>query len=148
MGLAELAAPQVHVEAAPQRPLTTDIESFGDACYVHAVQNLKDLDYFESKTQQLDLACALWLEVLSQDWTASGIGTKCALALQQDASGATACETLKACFGVKSPSTILKRVSSFKKYFSWLANHAEGPLPDSALDLRVRCVELFQLATG
>ena len=135
IGLAELALPATHEETAPASAVSTELESYGDACYIHAVQNLKDLEYFESKSQQLDLACALWLEVLSQDWTASGVGTKCALALQQDASGASAVETLKACFGVKSPSTILKRVASFKKFFSWLANHSSNPCSTSALNL-------------
>ena len=134
VGLAEMALPLTSDVAAPEMVLTTEIETIGDACYSHAVRNLKDLEYFETKTQQLDLACALWLEVLSQDWTASGVGTKCALALQQDSSGAAAFETLKACFGVKSPTTILKRVASFKKFFSWLA--CAGPPPESPLDLQ------------
>ena len=39
-----------------------------DAKYVHVVQSVKDLEYFESKAMKLDKACAQWMQILSVNW--------------------------------------------------------------------------------
>ena len=44
-----------------------EFEAPADACYVKAIQNVKDLEYFENKKHQLNLACSQWLEVLGLD---------------------------------------------------------------------------------
>lgn len=98
-------------------------EFLQSAKYVHAVKSMPDVSYFESKHQKLDLACGQWLNILGLDWSASGIGPQLASALQADYTGHDATEILKACFGVKSPSTLLKRASSFKKFFGWYDKH-------------------------
>eukprot|EP00435_Cladocopium_sp_Y103_P035683 s1901_g9.t1 len=90
-----------------------------EAKYVHAVKSLQDLSYFDGKSQQLELACGQWLNLLSIDWSASGVGPQLVEALQRDSSGTEAFTVLKACFGVKSPSTLLKRSSAFRKFVSW-----------------------------
>ena len=102
--------------------LGSQLKSFAlpeDAKYLHAVKSIQDMSYFDSKSQQLELACSQWLRILSVAWSASGIGPQLVGALQKDSTGREACEILKACFGVKSPSTLLKRAGSFKKFFSW-----------------------------
>eukprot|EP00435_Cladocopium_sp_Y103_P043240 s2564_g12.t1 len=71
------------------------------AKYVHAVKSLQDLHYFDGKTQKLELACGQWLNLLSIDWSASGVGPQLVTALQRDHSGTEAFPILKACFGVK-----------------------------------------------
>ena len=106
-----------------------------EAKYTHAVKSLQDMTYFESKTQKLDLACAQWLNILSLEWSASGVGPQIVTALQRDATGADAITILKSCFGVKSPSTLLKRAGAFRKYISWFDKIGMGgdihlrPLP-------------------
>ena len=77
------------------------------------------MNYFDGRAQQLELACGQWLRILSVCWSASGIGPQLAAELQKDNTGASACEILRACFGVKSPSTLIKRASAFKKFFAW-----------------------------
>ena len=47
------------------------------------------------------------------------MGPQLVSALQRDATGNDAVTILKACFGVKSPSTLLKRASAFCKYIAW-----------------------------
>ena len=108
-----------------------------DSCFDKAVQNLKDLEYFQNKNRQLELACGQWLELLSCDWAASGVGTILARDLQADPSGDRAYETLKAAFGTKSPQTLLKRCSSMKKYFKWHVEHIarRGPVYESPFPL-------------
>ena len=110
---------QAGVDAGPSA-------SLGDAKYVKAVQNLKDVTYFEYKNQKLQLACSQWLDLLSIDWKASQIGPRLAESLFEDSSGAKAFEILEACFGVKSPSTLLKRASSFRKYVQWFDTSGYG----------------------
>ena len=78
-----------------------------DAKYLSVVSATKDLEYFESKNQKLELACGQWLELLSMSWKAFGIGENVSQALHSDSSGQSATEILRACFGIKSPSTLL-----------------------------------------
>ena len=85
-----------------------------DSCYDKAVKNLQDLEYFENKHRQLELACGQWLELLSCSWYATGVGEILSRDMQKDTTGSMAFETLKACFGIKSPQTLLKRASSFE----------------------------------
>lgn len=97
-----------------------------DAKYVHIVQSVKDLDYFEGKALQLEKACAQWLQILSVNWEASGVGLQVAASLQADNTGAGATEILKACFGVKSPSTLLKRASAVRSFINWFERNEYG----------------------
>ena len=91
---------------------------------IHAVRSLQDLSCFDAKAQKLELACGQWLNLLAIEWSASGVGPQLVHALQRDHSGAEATTILSACFGVKSPATLLKRASAFKKYACWLDKHA------------------------
>eukprot|EP00435_Cladocopium_sp_Y103_P002600 s4578_g1.t1 len=118
-GLAELPP---STEDAPSTSLQHQLSRFlmpEDAKYMHAVKSIQDMSYFEGKAQQLELACGQWLRILSVSWSSSGVGPQLAAELQKDSTGVSACEILRACFGVKSPSTLLKRASAFKKFFSW-----------------------------
>ena len=89
------------------------------SCYDKAVRNVQDMEYFENKHRLLELACGQWLKMLACDWSATGVGEILAKDMQKDATGACAYETLKACFGIKSPQTLLKRASSLRRYFKW-----------------------------
>ena len=101
-----------------QQKLTSFTMPHG-ASFVHAVKSMRDMNFFEEKSQRLDLACAQWLNILSIDWSASGVGPQLAASLQKDHSGSDATMILRSCFGVKSPSTLLKRAGSIQKFLSW-----------------------------
>ena len=92
------------------------------ACYTHAISDMRDLDYFEEKLEQLELACGKWMDILSTHWEASTVGKQICQDLRSDPSGGEAVETLKACFGTKSPSTLLKRAATLRKYLVWHYN--------------------------
>ena len=83
-----------------------------DAKYIKAVQSLKDVPYFEGKAHKLELACGLWMDILSIDWSSSEVGAYLAPALLRDSSGGEAVEILRASFGVKSPATLLMQTPS------------------------------------
>jgi hypothetical protein len=113
-----------------------------DACFDKAVRNIRDLEYFENKNRQLELACGQWLELLSCNWFATGVGEMLATDMLKDASGKLASETLKASFGLKSPQTLLKRAATLRRYFKWHASTRSdahqvvvSPLPMSEPDV-------------
>ena len=89
------------------------------AAYMCAVRSVKDVDYMSGKKAELVLATSKWMEILSIDWRCSSVGEQVSADLQQDSTGELAEQTLKSVFGVKSPSTILKRASSLRQYISW-----------------------------
>lgn len=114
--------------ASADKPATSDpvqghVAHMEDACYRKAVKNLKDLEYFEGKRQQTDLACGQWLELLGCNWSASDVGEMISRELQRDPTGDSAVETLKASFGLKSPATLQKRAAAFRRYLKWHTNH-------------------------
>ncbi|CAL1140183.1 unnamed protein product [Cladocopium goreaui] len=103
-------------------PSSSSVLSLTDGvqpAYMSAVKCLKDLDYIDEKRAQMTLATSHWLELLSLDWKASQVGEQVAMDLQADPSGDTAEQTLRAVFGTKSATTVLKRAASFKQYIVW-----------------------------
>ena len=104
-----------------------------DAKYMSAVQSLKDVPYFEDKAHKLELACGYWMDILSIDWASSEIGAHLSAALLEDSAGGEAVSVLRSCFGVKSPSTLLKRAKSFRQYIQWHNNCQPLPLEERAV---------------
>ena len=51
-----------------------EVEDCADAAFLSAVKDIQNLDYFENKRLQTDLACAKWLDILAINWSASAIG--------------------------------------------------------------------------
>lgn len=119
LGLAEMdRSSSAQSSDSLQQKLTSFTMPHG-ASFVHAVKSMRDMNFFEEKSQRLDLACAQWLNILSIDWSASGVGPQLAASLQKDHSGSDATMILRSCFGVKSPSTLLKRAGSIQKFLNW-----------------------------
>lgn len=125
VGLAELGAVPSANEAG-ETALDIQESLPVDAKYVSVISSTKDLDYFETKHQKLELACGQWLELLSISWKAFGVGDKVADALHLDSSGQSAMEILHSCFGIKSPSTLLKRAGSFRQFVRWYDKSGYG----------------------
>ena len=86
--------------------------------YMSAVKSLRDLDYMDEKRAKMSLAATHWMEILSLDWSASQVGEQLARDLQADATGEVAEEKLRAVFGTKSASTVLKRAASMKQFIA------------------------------
>ena len=100
--------------------LTFDTDT--QPAYLHAVRSLKDVDYIDGKRAQLTLASSKWMELLSLNWRASSVGEQICQDLQVDPSGETAEQSLKAVFGVKSPTTLLKRAASLRQYVTYMVS--------------------------
>lgn len=124
LSLPSISSFSIQPPAAVDRASESVPEMFGSdiqpgVCYVHAVSDMKDLDYFEDKRLKLELACGKWMNLLSCSWDASIIGMQLCRDLRVDPSGKEATESLRACFGTKSPSTVLKRAATMKKFVTW-----------------------------
>ena len=105
--------------------------------YMTAVQNIKDVDYMEHKRAQQSLAVAKWMDILSVSWICSSVGLQLKLDLQSDPTGGEAEATLQSVFGVKSPTTLLKRAASMNQYLRWYAKRPfVKPAVSSPLPLR------------
>ena len=112
-----------------------------DAKYLSAVQSLKDVPYFENKAHKLELACGFWMDILSIDWAASEVGAHLSTSLLTDSSGDEAVGILRASFGVKSPSTLIKRANAFKQFIQWHNKSGYGTLNNcQPLPLKERAV--------
>ncbi len=103
--------------------------------YMTAVKNLKDTEYMEDKRAKASLAVAKWMDIMSVCWSCSSAGMQVRLDLQRDPTGFDAEATLKAVFGVKSPTTLLKRAASMNQYMRWFESSSrnavmyKSPLP-------------------
>lgn len=87
--------------------------------YLSAVKNMKDLEYMEDKKNRVSLAVGKWLDILSLNWHASTVGSQLSADMHADPTGDLAELTLRSVFGVKSPTTLLKRAASMKQYIEW-----------------------------
>ena len=114
-----LSQPDVARQSLPSDVLFADNSDAVRPAYMSAVRSLKDLDFVEGKKAQLTLATSKWLEILSIDWRCSSVGEQAASDMQADPSGDLAEQSLRAVFGVKSPSTLLKRAASLRQYVVW-----------------------------
>ena len=92
--------------------------------YMTAVRNLKDTEYMENKRAQIDLSVAKWMDLLSVNWDSSSVGRQLKIDLQSDPSGHYAEATLQSVFGVKSPTTLLKRAASMAQFMKWFAKES------------------------
>ncbi|CAK9030436.1 unnamed protein product [Durusdinium trenchii] len=75
--------------------VTGEIVGCEDAAYLKAVSDLQDLDYFENKRQQTELALSRWMDILSIDWETSGVGLQLLEDWRVDPSGDGAMATLR-----------------------------------------------------
>lgn len=95
--------------------------------YMKSVKAMEDVEYMEEKKARVSLAVGKWLEILSINWAASTVGEQVASDLWRDPSlsGDEAELTLRSVFGVKSPTTLLKRAASMRQYFDGFKNNTE-----------------------
>lgn len=108
------------------------------------------MPYFENKAHKLELACGLWMDILSTDWSSSEVGAQLSASLLSDRAGGEAVNILRACFGVKSPSTLIKRINAFRQLIQRHFNSGFGTLNTSQpLPLEEKVVwEYFQYLRG
>lgn len=95
------------------------------ACYAETISRTKDLDYFTNKRLETEKACGLWLDLLACNWSATKVGAQICTDLRRDPSGDAAIESLKACFGTKSPNTLQKRASSLRRFYKWHSQYCK-----------------------
>ena len=113
----------------PAAATSKEIQLCSDAAYLQAVSDMPDMEYFENKRQQTELACSQWLNILSTSWESSKVGLQVCEDLRLDPTGKEAQETLRAAFGTKAHTTLMKRAGTLRRYIRWFQDTADtrGP---------------------
>ena len=91
----------------------------GKAIFTSVVRKVADISYVDERKQKRSRAINLWWDLLSTVVDASEIGRKALAEAPVDDLASYAKEILDACFGLKSPGTLLKRYYSLKSYHDW-----------------------------
>lgn len=91
----------------------------GCATFTAVVRKVSEVSYADERKQKRARAIRLWWDLLSTVVDASEIGRKAVAEAIMDALDGYAHEVLDACFGLKSPGTLLKRYYSLKSFHDW-----------------------------
>ncbi len=91
----------------------------GSAVFAAVVRKVSEVSYVDERKLKRARAITLWWDMLSTIPEASEIGRKTLAEARQDEVSAYGREILDACFGLKSPGTLLKRYYSMKSFHTW-----------------------------
>ena len=108
----------------------------GMPLYASCVKAHTERSFEEDRLHKSLLAVRKWRLILSHNFTATSIGREMLNELELGADDVFIDNMLVDVFGVKSPSTLLKRASSILKYLTWFTESYDG----YAFPLRERTV--------
>ena len=86
------------------------------------VRSAPELDYFEEREAKRTSAVASWWDLLSPHLTESAVGRQVIAEATVENADDYGRELLDATFGIKSPSTLLKRFYALKAYATWCSD--------------------------
>ncbi len=113
----------LNVQVSDNAKLTPTIKvrevAEGAATFTAVVKKIPEMNYMDERRQKRSRAIKLWWDLLATAPEASEIGRKALAEAPEDQLAPYACEVLDACFGLKSPGTLLKRFYSLKSYHDW-----------------------------
>ena len=111
---------QVDDAAAVKGALHLEVDAPPKSIHATVVKARVGTSYLEERESKRSLSIKQWCELLSLDWNESDPG-RLTVAECSDGNLHQYCiETLDACFGLKSPNTLLKRLYAIKSYEEWL----------------------------
>ena len=87
--------------------------------YAKVIKTAADIGYHEERQRKRGLAVSNWWKLLSVDLAVTEIGKKVADEADLSQIDEYGQELLDACFGVKSPNTLLKRYCSVNSFAQW-----------------------------
>ena len=115
--------------------------------YASVVKTAADIGYQEERQKKRCLAVSNWWKLLSVDLSATEVGKKVADEADVGEIDEYGKELLDACFGVKSPNTLLKRYYSVNSFSQWcLAEHGCSwvPIDEKLVWLYIRHLKCTQ----
>ena len=125
----------------------TNMQSYGKCIYAGVVRTAADIGYQEERMRKRALAVNNWWKLLSANANASQLGKKVLDEAPTDELDAYGKELVDACFGVKSPNTLLKRYYSVNSFAVWCDSELNEnwlPLNEKHVWLYVRHLKLSQ----
>eukprot|EP00434_Breviolum_minutum_P045195 symbB.v1.2.040461.t1/scaffold7255.1/size12309/1 len=125
----------------------SNMQSYGKCIYAGVVRTAADIGYQEERMRKRALAVNNWWKLLSANANASQLGKKVLDEAPTDELDAYGKELVDACFGVKSPNTLLKRYYSVNSFAVWCDSELNAnwlPLNEKHVWLYVRHLKLSQ----
>ena len=117
--------------------------------YPGVVRTAEDIGYREARDAKRALAVSNWWKLLATNVSASEIGLKVEREAHEGMWQEYGKELVDACFGVKSPNTLLKRYYSVNSFMEWCALDYDSdwlPLDERLVWLYVRHLKISQAA--
>ena len=105
------------------------------AIFLTVVKSLEQLDYKKERAKKRAAAIRGWWNLISSDLGASVIGRKVLEEAVVDDHESYGLEVIDACFGLKSPGTLQKRLYALRAFSDWCTNDGNIdwlPLSESA----------------
>ena len=140
MNVAEDAKVSAEVTDAP-------MYEAGRCIYAKVVRSAEDIGYREAREAKRALAVTNWWKLLAMNLQASEIGIKVNAEAPLGEWAEYGKEVVDACFGVKSPNTLLKRYYSVNSFVEWCALEYDRdwlPLDEHLVWLYVRHLRVTQ----
>ena len=94
--------------------------------FCKVVRNVDDLSYVDERAKRRSEAITAWWELLVTAITCSTVGGQATVDATSDSIAMVGEELLDACFSLKSPGTLWKRLYGIKSFYSWHLEHV-GP---------------------
>ena len=95
--------------------------------FCKVVKNVDDLSYVDERAKRRSEAISAWWDLLVTNVSNSTVGRQSTVDATDDTSADVGKELLDACFSLKSPGTLWKRLYGIKSFYSW---HIDNIGPD------------------
>lgn len=94
--------------------------------FCKVVKNVEDLNYVDERDKRRGEAIKAWWDLLVTSVSNSTVGRQATVDATSDAIAQVGSELLDACFSLKSPGTLWKRLYGIKGFYNWRLDHV-GP---------------------
>ncbi len=110
---------QVGNNAKVDAAIDYEADTPSGAIFVKVVKSMEQLDYKKERAKKRAAAISGWWRLISSDLSASVIGRKVLEEAVVDERESYGLEVIDACFGLKSPGTLQKRLYALRAFSDW-----------------------------
>lgn len=103
------------------------VETPSASIYMMVVKTMEQLNYKEDRAKKRTAAVREWWKLISTELDASCIGRKVLEEAPGDHYDSYGVEVVDACFGLKSPGTLQKRLYALRSFSEWCSDHLGVP---------------------
>ena len=103
------------------------VETPSTSIYMMVVKTMEQLNYKEDRAKKRTAALREWWKLIATELGASCIGCKVLEEAPGDHYDSYGFEVVDACFGLKSPGTLQKRLYALRSFSEWCSDHLGVP---------------------